>query len=42
VIGSGTTRVTNLIAGNNAVASAIWPANIQVKYHVALKQVDYR
>jgi hypothetical protein len=42
VIGSGSTRVTNLIAGNNAVASAVWPANIQVKYHVALKQVDYR
>lgn len=42
VIGSGTTRVTNLIAGNNAVASAVWPANIQVKYHVALKQSDYR
>jgi hypothetical protein len=42
VIGSAAPRITNLIAGNNAVASAIWPANIQVKYHVALKQADYR
>ena len=41
-IGSGSARLTNLIAGNNAVASAVWPANIQVKYHVALKQSDYR
>jgi hypothetical protein len=42
VVGSGSTRITNLIAGNNAVASAVWPAGNRIKYHVALEQVDYR
>lgn len=42
VVGSGSTRITNLIAGNNAVASAVWPANIKTKYHVGLDQSDFR
>ena len=42
VVGSGSAKVTYLVAGNNAFASAVWPVGIGVKYHVALKQSDYR
>jgi hypothetical protein len=42
VVGSGSAKLTYLVAGNNAFASAVWPVGIQVKYHVALKQSDYR
>ena len=40
-VGSGA-KLTNMVAGNNAFASAVWPVGIGVKYHVALKQSDYR
>ncbi len=42
VVGSGNAKLTYLVAGNNAFASAVWPVGIGVKYHVALKQSDYR
>ena len=41
-IATGTSQLTNLVAGNNAFASAAWTVGIGVKYHVALKQSDYR
>jgi hypothetical protein len=42
VIGAGSARLTTVVAGNNAFASATWSVGIGVKYHVALKQSDYR
>jgi hypothetical protein len=42
VVGSGSAKLTYLVPGNNAFASAVWPVGIQVKYHLALKQSDYR
>lgn len=42
VVGTSGARFTNLVAGNSAVASAVWSVGIGVKYHVALKQSDYR
>jgi hypothetical protein len=42
VVGSGSDKLTYLVPGNNAFASAVWPVGIQVKYHLALKQSDYR
>ena len=42
MVGSGNAKLTTLVAGNNAFASATWTVGIGVKYHVALKQSDYR
>ncbi len=42
VVGATCARLTYLVAGNGAFASAVWPVGIGVKYHVALKQSDYR
>jgi hypothetical protein len=42
IVGGSNARVTYVVAGNNAFASAVWPVGIQVKYHLALDQSDYR
>ncbi len=41
-VGASNANLTNLVAGNHAFASAVWPVGIGVKYHVALDQSDYR
>jgi len=42
VVGSGNAKLTYLVAGNSAFASAVWSVGIGVKYKVALKQSDHR
>jgi hypothetical protein len=42
LVGASNAKLTYLVAGNNAFASAAWPVGIGVKYHVALDQSDYR
>jgi hypothetical protein len=42
VVGRGSAKLTYLVATNHALASAVWSVGIGVKYHVALKQSDYR
>jgi hypothetical protein len=41
-VASGASQLTNLVAGNNGFASVVWTAGIGVKYHVALRESDYR
>ncbi len=41
VVGATYARPTYLVAGNNEFASAVWPVNIGVKYHVGLDQSDF-
>ncbi|MGZ3356686.1 MAG: hypothetical protein ACXVBO_17750, partial [Isosphaeraceae bacterium] len=42
VVISSFSQLTNLVAGNNAFASAVWTTGIHVKYHVALVESDFR
>jgi hypothetical protein len=42
LVGASNAKLTYLVAGNNAFASALWPMGIGVKYHVALDQSDFR
>jgi hypothetical protein len=42
LVSQTTVALPDPVAGNNAFASAVWPVGIQVKYHLALKQSDYR
>jgi hypothetical protein len=42
LVGASNAKLTYLVAGNNAFASAVWPVGIGVKYHVALDQSDFR
>jgi hypothetical protein len=42
LVGASNAKLTYLVAGNSAFASAVWSVGIGVKYHVALKQSDYR
>jgi hypothetical protein len=42
LVGASNAKLTYLVAGNGAFASAVWPVGIGVKYHVALEQSDYR
>ncbi len=42
LVGASNAKLTYVVAGNSAFASAVWPVGIGVKYHVALKQSDYR
>jgi hypothetical protein len=42
IVGGSNAKLTYVVAGNNAFGSAVWPVGIQVKYHLALKQSDYR
>jgi hypothetical protein len=42
VVAGGISQLTNLVAGNNAFASAVWTTGIHVKYHVALVESDFR
>jgi len=38
----GAPKIANILATNNARASAVWSASNGVKYHVAIKQSDYQ
>lgn len=42
VVGTTYARPTYLVAGDNGFASAVWPVNIGVKYHVGLDQSDFQ